>query len=324
MNRIDRLTAILIQLQSKPLVRAQEIADRFDISLRTVYRDIRALEEAGVPLIGEAGSGYSLMEGYRLPPVMFTPAEARAFLAAEKLIGKLTDSGMHSQYQSALFKVKAVLRHSEKTALNMLEEQILTRSFLPAADETSARDHLQPILGAISGKRLIRMTYHAISRHRAEVRRIEPVGIYLADTHWYLVAFCQLRNDYRNFRTDRITELAVLPEMIPRVHPPFKTLMKQFSRDREKKSAQEIVIRIEKDIYKHFGTQKYYMGYVSESETEQFIEMHFLCTSLEGFARWFMLFGDRAEIVRPDSLKKRISELLSETAARLKADLFHA
>jgi len=71
MNRIDRLAAILIQLQSRRLVKAQDIADKFSISLRTVYRDVRALEEAGVPVIGEAGTGYKLMEGYKLPPVMF-------------------------------------------------------------------------------------------------------------------------------------------------------------------------------------------------------------------------------------------------------------
>ena len=91
MNRFDRITAILIQLQSKKVVRAQDLADRFDISLRTVYRDIRTLEEAGVPLYGEAGVGYSIVDGYRLPPVMFTQEEAMAFITAEKLMEKFTD-----------------------------------------------------------------------------------------------------------------------------------------------------------------------------------------------------------------------------------------
>ena len=91
MNRIDRLAAILIQLQSKRIVKAQDLADRFQISLRTVYRDISALEEAGVPIIGESGIGYSLADGYRLPPVMFTKEEATSFLTAEKLVEKFTD-----------------------------------------------------------------------------------------------------------------------------------------------------------------------------------------------------------------------------------------
>jgi len=92
MNRIDRVSAILIHLQTKKIVKAQEIADRFSISLRTVYRDIKALEESGVPVGGEAGVGYQLMEGYRLPPVMFTKEEAIAFLTAEKMVEILTDA----------------------------------------------------------------------------------------------------------------------------------------------------------------------------------------------------------------------------------------
>ncbi len=80
MNRIDRLSAILIQLQSKQVVKAQEVADRFGISLRTVYRDIKSLEEAGIPIGAEAGKGYFIMDGYHLPPVMFTKEEASALL----------------------------------------------------------------------------------------------------------------------------------------------------------------------------------------------------------------------------------------------------
>src|SRR5688572_4016812 len=102
MNRIDRISAILIHLQSRKIVKAQDIADRFNISLRTVYRDIRTLEEAGIPLMGEAGVGYSIMDGYKLPPVMFTTEEATAFLTAEKLVEKLTDQATKRCYQSAM------------------------------------------------------------------------------------------------------------------------------------------------------------------------------------------------------------------------------
>src|ERR1700744_5111837 len=104
MNRIDRISAILIQLQSRRVVKAIDIAERFAISLRTVYRDVKTLEEAGVPILGEAGVGYSIMDGYRLPPVMFTMEEATAFLTAEKLIEKLTDATTESSYKSAMHK----------------------------------------------------------------------------------------------------------------------------------------------------------------------------------------------------------------------------
>src|SRR5688572_29301370 len=105
MNRIDRLHAILTHLQSKKKVTAQDIADRFNISLRTVYRDVKALEESGVPVIGEAGIGYSVMEGYRLPPVMFTQEEASALIMGAKLAEKFTDHSVRKHFDAALYKI---------------------------------------------------------------------------------------------------------------------------------------------------------------------------------------------------------------------------
>src|SRR5436190_6303907 len=124
MNRIDRLSAILIQLQSRRMIKAQQIADKFTISLRTVYRDIHALQEAGVPVIGEAGTGYSLMEGYKLPPVMFNQDEASALLTAAKLMQSKTDASSARHYSSALDKIKAVLRLTEKDHIEEIDERI--------------------------------------------------------------------------------------------------------------------------------------------------------------------------------------------------------
>ena len=95
MNKFDRIVAILIQLQSRRIVKAQDLADRFNVSLRTIYRDIRSLQTAGVPIASEAGIGYELVEGYRLPPVMFTREEASSFVAAEKLMQFFFDNGDH-------------------------------------------------------------------------------------------------------------------------------------------------------------------------------------------------------------------------------------
>src|SRR5690606_5312424 len=117
--------SIYIQLQSKRIVKAQELADRFGVSLRTIYRDIRSLEQAGVPIFGEAGAGYSIVDGYRLPPVLFTHEEAMSFLGAQKLMGKFMDRRLQEHYETALYKIKAVLRMSEKDSLSDIESKIV-------------------------------------------------------------------------------------------------------------------------------------------------------------------------------------------------------
>lgn len=124
MNRLDRLSSILIQLQSRTRLRAQDIAQRFEIGLRTVYRDIRTLELAGIPIIAEAGKGYSLAEGYKLPPVMFTREEVIALITAEKLLVKLADESSGKSYRLAMDKIRSVLKTSEKEYLENMETNI--------------------------------------------------------------------------------------------------------------------------------------------------------------------------------------------------------
>src|SRR6478752_2689172 len=124
MNRFDRIIAIFIQLQSKRVITAQEIADRFEVSLRTIYRDIRSLEEAGLPIVSEVGVGYSMMDGYRLPPVMFSKEEALTFITAEKLMDRFTDYSLNKDYKAAMYKIRAVLRSAEKDYIEEIENQI--------------------------------------------------------------------------------------------------------------------------------------------------------------------------------------------------------
>ncbi|HWY37559.1 MAG TPA: YafY family protein [Bacteroidia bacterium] len=306
MNRLTRVTAILIQLQSKRVVKAQDIAERFSISLRTVYRDIRTLEEAGIPLIGEAGVGYSLIDGYKLPPVMFTTEEATAFLTAEKLIEKLTDDTTEEWYKSAMYKIKAVLRSTEKDSLETIDEniQVIENRYLPK--DKAKPNALLPILKSISAKNVLTIDYFANHSQEKTKRNIEPVGIFYLGNYWHLIAYCYLRNDYRNFRIDRISHILQTNLSFKKQHPSLKTYLKQISKEKE---LHTVIIRFDKKILRYFGDQKYYNGFVSQKEAGEQIEMTFLTESLEGFARWFMMYGDFAEIIRPGSLFKRVKQI---------------
>ncbi|MES2372402.1 MAG: YafY family protein [Bacteroidota bacterium] len=312
MNRIDRVTAILIQLQSKRIVKAQEIADRFTISLRTVYRDIKTLEEAGIPIIGEAGVGYSIMEGYRLPPVMFTKEEATAMLTAEKLVEKLTDESTREMYKASMFKIKSVLRLTERDHLENMEQHIEVVESPYFSKQKNETAYLQNILKAIAEKSVLNIDYFAEHSQEKSNRNIEPIGIFYMGRYWYLIAWCTLRKDYRNFRVDHIKYLSITAIHFEKEHPALKSFLSKTSKEKE---LHTIVILVEKDVLKYLGEQKFYNGFVSQKEVGDKMEMVFLTQSLEGFARWYMLFGECAEIITPrklvDTVKKNI-EILSK------------
>lgn len=315
MNRIERISAILIQLQSKRVVTAKEIADRFDISLRTVYRDMKALEETGVPIYAEAGTGYSIMEGYKLPPVHFSVNEATALLTAEKLIEKLTDTGIEKDYKSALLKIKAILRNTEKSYLETIDDhiEVVKNRYLPGPTKDS--DFLQKIISAISAKSVLKLEYLASSSGEISHRNIEPVGIFFLGNRWLLIAYCRLRNDYRNFRLDRFRTLVITAETFQTKHPALKSFLNKMSAEEK---LHKVVIEIENGAVKYLGEQKFYNGYVHEKKGKSKTEMTFLTPSLEGFARWFMMIGDHTKIISPPELIDRVREILKEVSKNIR------
>ncbi|MDR6193887.1 YafY family protein [Siphonobacter sp. SORGH_AS_0500] len=309
MNRIDRVTAILIQLQSRKVVKAQDIADRFGISLRTVYRDINTLCEAGVPIIGEAGVGYSIMEGYRLPPVMFTREEATAFLTAEKLIEKLTDNSIRESYQSAMYKVRSVLRSSEKSLLEHIENRIEIRQKpLPPGLANAKHAFLHPILQSISEKRSLQVQYKAFNKEQSTDRLIEPIGIFYAYDCWHVVAYCHLRLEYRDFRVDRIRNLHLTAIPFSREHPLLKEYLQQNASNRK---LQTVVIEVEKTMMRYLETQKYEYGFVDQTEVGDYVEMTFFTAWPEAILRWFILYAEHGRIISPEALIEQFREKIT-------------
>ena len=306
MNRIDRISAILIHLQSRRVVRASEIAERFNISLRTVYRDIRTLEEAGVPLMGEAGVGYSIMDGYRLPPVMFSREEATAFLTAEKLMERMTDPLSDGHYKSAMYKVRSVLRLAEKDFLENIDGHIQVLKSRRGAPIKLELNPLQLILKAIGERNVLSIHYFAMHNQQKTERNIEPVGVFYQDNYWHLVAWCRLRKDYRDFRLDRISDIALTGERFRTLHPNLNDFI---SRSALELNLQQVVIMVEKRVLPYLSEQKYYNGFVSEREVDGMMEMTFLTEYMEGFVRWLMMYGDMAIIVSPEALKLKLTEL---------------
>jgi len=311
MNRIDRLTAILLQLQTKRIVRGQEIADRYGICLRTVYRDIRALEEAGVPIGSEAGMGYFLSPGYHLPPVMFTAEEARALLIGGKLIEKFSDLAVKRHYACALDKIKAVMGDPEKEHLNTLSDHIEVLKTSPRPREGFPNDLLLDIQSVLGRNQVIRIEYTSGYREETTRREIEPLGLCFYGGNWHLLAFCRLRRDYRDFRVDRIRTVHVTRSFFSASsHDSLADLISRMVYETDVKPA---CVRFDLTTMPFVGEQKYYYGFVEEKTRGRQVEMHFLTASYDQLAHWLLGFVDTVEVVSPDALKK----IMADHARRL-------
>jgi len=206
-NRLSRLTAIFIQFQTKRIVTAAELSQKFQVSKRTIYRDIKALEKAGVPILTEEGKGYTLMEGYKMPPIMFTEKQANALILAEQLVLKNKDASFVKDYSEAIDKIKSILRYNVKDKANLLANRT---QFDQVKNQERNSSNLSDLQNALTNYKLVKVEY-TNKEGKATNRLIEPFAL-LNTENWYLIAWCRLRKEFRFFRLDRIQKMEMLSE----------------------------------------------------------------------------------------------------------------
>lgn len=224
--RLARLTAIITQLQSKNMLTARAIAEKHGISIRTVYRDIKTLEKSGIPIVTKEGKGYSLMKGYKLPPVMFTEKEANALITAEQIIAQNKDQSLADQYKSAIEKIKSVLKYSQKDKTELLSKRLQIRTNIES-EKTS--NHLIQLQSAITNYQLIHLDYLSLKNEKSQ-RKIEPFALLHTQNNWVLIAHCRLRKDFRAFRLDCIQHISSLNKNF---EPHKMTLQEYFEHKRK-------------------------------------------------------------------------------------------
>lgn len=203
MNRVDRLFSMLTVLQARKFVTAEQLAEQFNISVRTVYRDIRALDESGIPVSFEVGKGYYIVQGYFLAPIAFTSEEAQALLISEALVEGFADKGIRQHFGTALNKVKTVLKTRQKEAIH----QLSTSTLLQIPKRISPDfDYIPTIQEAITTAQQLELHYINF-KEEVSTRMIEPIGVVFYAFGWHVIGWCHLRNEYRDFKIERIQRL---------------------------------------------------------------------------------------------------------------------
>jgi predicted DNA-binding transcriptional regulator YafY len=232
MRRADRLFQIVQLVRGRRLSTGDWLSQRLAVSLRTVYRDIADLQQQGVPIDGEAGVGYRMRAGFDLPPLMFTQDEAKALVAAVRLAQPRLDPGLAAGAESALAKVIAVLPTHVRAAA-----ESLTVYAPDAGIDKATRQRLEVLRGAADARRKLRVDYLDLSERRTTSRLLRPLGCFYWSATWTLAAWCELREDFRSFRVDRIEQLDVLDERFR--DEPGKTLADLFRRESGSNTYQE-------------------------------------------------------------------------------------
>jgi predicted DNA-binding transcriptional regulator YafY len=310
MNRIDRLNALMIYLQSRSRVTMDQLEEKFELTRRTLFRDIRALIDGGLPIGGDAGSGYFIVEGYHLPPVIFSKEEASALLLGSKFVQNQADRETSTNYNEALTKVKAVLRFADKEHLDQLEEKITVIPAHSTAAQGFPDSHLKTIQSALTAQKTLEFDYFSNYNNTITHREVEPLGLVFYSNRWHLMAHCLMRDDLRDFRTDRIQKVEITRnEFNPDARKGYAEFLKRSLMGTD---ALEAIIEVQKKVARFLSDQKYNYGFMSEEHNGDWVRMTFSTPSYNYFCRWLLSYTDSIRLIAPDSLNQTMSRLVDD------------
>ncbi len=305
MNRTDRLLAIILELQDRKHLRAEDLAAIFEVSKRTIYRDIQALCEAGVPVVSMTGQGYSLLEGYFLPPVSFSSDEALLLILGSEVMAQNFDAHYRTAARSARRKIEAVLPEALREQVESWQQRI---NFVAAgnADSPVSHDYLPQLRRAILERRTVRLCYHQRFPEASEtphsVREVDPQRLVHRANAWYLSAYCHLRQEMRHFRLDRIERLELLPQTFadstsPAAEQPPST------------TPRDLVIRaLFDEAAARWLPEARSFYIVAEAETEAGLLVTLNVRQEQEVLPWLLSWGSQVRVLEPESLRRKLAE----------------
>jgi predicted DNA-binding transcriptional regulator YafY len=320
MNRTDRLLAIVLELQGKRWRRAEDLAETFETSKRTIYRDMLALGEAGVPIVSIPGRGYSLVEGYFLPPVSFSADEATILLLGVDVMSQSFDTHYQSVAHSASRKILGVLPDAQRQTVESLRERIqFVTGFSAARPDTAQQlEKLQLLRGAIVESRRVRFDYHTryTTRIGAETaaasaastpRIVDPYSLAHVGASWYLTGYCHTRRGLRTFRLERIECVTALPETFER-----PATVRINPRQRQQEPPITIRALFAPEVARWVRESPSYFTRAMD-DTPDGLLVTLAVRDLSEITQWLLSWGRHVRILEPDALR----DLLAAEAAAI-------
>ncbi|MDX1992726.1 MAG: YafY family protein [bacterium] len=303
MNRTDRLLAIVLELQAKGEQRAEDLAATFETSKRTIYRDMMALCEAGVPVIAIPGRGFSLDEGYFLPPLNFTTDEATILLLGAGVMAKSFDSEYEAAAQAAAQKLSQVLPTAQREKAEWGQAMFY---FVPAHDSQES-DFLRQLRSAILKAQMVRFEYHARFSEDGDqqplLRQVNPYGLVRVADKWILVGYCHLRQGIRNFRLSRMEKLTVLPQRFTRQ----KDVMIQHGSRGFEDMPLTVQLLFDANVARWVEEDGLFF-ITGREQTERGLLVTLRVRHEREILQWVLGWGSAVQVLEPPSLRERLAQ----------------
>ena len=310
MNRTDRLLAIVLELQGRDRVTAEELARTFEVAKRTIYRDIAALNESGVPVVSAAGQGYWLMEGYFLPPVSLTPDEAVMLILGSEVTAQSFDAQYQAAATSASRKIEAVLSETVQRDVTYFKENVRFVS-VDSKVLSDVPETLQRVRRAILEQKSLHLNYFKRAgddRGELTERTVDPHGLLHFNGVWWLSAYCHMRRAMRMFRLERVRHITVLAETFNR-QPGF-SIHKLPGFQMQTQVTVELLFDLEVAQWVRERPAPYPSAY---EDTLQGLRVTLTVRQLDEILGWVLGWGPKVRVLNPKHLRVRLKEELEAT-----------
>lgn len=308
LNRTERLFALVLLLQNKPNLSSRDLARHFEVSRRTIFRDLRALAESGVPLTYAEGGGYEILEGYQLPPLMLSAREAATLLIGAEFVKLQPDPSLRKDADGVALKIAQVLPDEVRAYVERLRDATVLDPYWlhtsePATDEQGRWYELSE---AVARQRAVMMDYYVASRDEVTRRKVDPLGLVYYSDHWNLIAHDHLRGDIRNFRLEEIRWMRVLTETFRRPEG-FDLARHLEERGAATRAQERVVLRFAPGAYR-WARRGIPARIEEEREVDGRTEVTFYFENLDYVARWLLRYGTQVEVVAPERLRDRMRD----------------
>ena len=308
LNKTERLFALVLLLQNRPNMSSRDLAEHFGVSRRTIFRDLRTLGESGVPLTYAEDGGYEILEGYQLPPLMFSAREAATLLIGTEFTTLQPDASLRTDAGAVAMKIRSVLPETVRDYIDRLQERTVLVPFNETQGRGGATSDEQglwfELSEAVARQRRVKMTYYVASRDEETVREVDPLGLVYYSDHWNLIAYDHLRDDIRNFRLDQIKKLRTRFDTF---EPPEGFDLREHLRERGQSPENiRMTVRFRNRAWRWARTQV-----PADVDQElpvgaEWTEVTFEFENIAYVAKWLLRYGTDAEVVAPDALRSEV------------------